>query len=323
MGAYQNDGYQQHQWAYRNDMYPMSNGLQEPPAYKNDLYGSHDGHLSSEDEIVKIARDNLKRDNELIIQTVAAVGTYIQTYYIKRPRKEVPETGIQWVQRTLADPIDCYDMFRVHRPVFNRLHNLLVSSYGLKSKAKMNSVEALGMFLWIVGAPQSVRQAKNRFTRSLESISRNFDRVLCSVLKLAKDVIKPKDPTFSPVLPVLENPDFWQHFNDCIGAIDGTHVKLVVPKSKVVPHLCRHKYTSQNVLAVCDFDMRFTFVLSGWPGSVHDMTVFKDATRRYADKFPHPPPGDILSLSFLNITQICVVFCLTIVLFICRKILLC
>ena len=98
MGAYQNDGYQQHQWAYRNDMYPMSNGLQEPPAYKNDLYGSHDGHLSSEDEIVKIARDNLKRDNELIIQTVAAVGTYIQTYYIKRPRKEVPETGIQWVQ---------------------------------------------------------------------------------------------------------------------------------------------------------------------------------------------------------------------------------
>ena len=153
MGAYQNDGYQQHQWAYRNDMYPMSNGLQEPPAYKNDLYGSHDGHLSSEDEIVKIARDNLKRDNELIIQTVVAVGTYIQTYYIKRPRKEVLETGIQWVQRTLADPIDCYDMFRVHRPVFNRLHNLLVSSYGLKSKAKMNSVEALGMFLWIVGAP--------------------------------------------------------------------------------------------------------------------------------------------------------------------------
>ena len=179
------------------------------------------------------------------------------------------------------------------------------------------------MFLWIVGAPQSVRQAKNRFTRSLESISRNFDRVLSSVLKLAKDVIKPKDPTFSTVHPVLENPDFWPHFNDCIGAIDVTHVKLVVPKSKVVPHLCRHKYTSQNVLAVCDFDMRFTFVLSGWPGSVHDMTVFKDATRRYANKFPHPPPGDILSLSFLNITQICVVFCLIIVLFICRKILLC
>ena len=112
------------------------------------------------------------------------------------------------VQRTLADPIDCYDMFRVHRPVFYRLHNLLVSSYELKSKGKMNSVEALCMFLWIVGAPQSVRQAKNRFIGSLESIGRNFDRVLSNVLKLTKDIIKPKDPTFSTVNPVLENQTF-------------------------------------------------------------------------------------------------------------------
>jgi len=79
-------------------MYPIANGFQEPPTYKNDLYGSNDGHLSSEDEIVKIARNNPKKANEFIIQTIAAVGTYIQTYYIKRPRKEVPETGIQWVQ---------------------------------------------------------------------------------------------------------------------------------------------------------------------------------------------------------------------------------
>jgi len=44
-------------------------------------------------------------------------------------------------------------------------------------------------------------------------------------------------------------------------------------------------------MAICDFDMRFTFVVAGWPGSVHDMRVFKDAIEKYGDKFPHPPQG--------------------------------
>jgi hypothetical protein len=39
----------------------------------------------------------------------------------------------------------------------------------------------------------------------------------------------------------------------------------------------------------CDFDMFFTFVLAGWPGSVHDMRVFDDAMTTYEDQFPHPP----------------------------------
>ena len=59
----------------------------------------------------------------------------------------------------------------------------------------------------------------------------------------------------------------------------------------VVQHTGRHGYTTQNVLAICDFDMRFTFVVAGWPGSVHDMRVFKDAIDKYGDKFPHPPQG--------------------------------
>jgi hypothetical protein len=43
------------------------------------------------------------------------------------------------------------------------------------------------------------------------------------------------------------------------------------------------------VLAVCDFDMRFTFVVPGWPGSVHDLRVFNEALDKYADKFPFSP----------------------------------
>lgn len=47
------------------------------------------------------------------------------------------------------------------------------------------------------------------------------------------------------------------------------------------------------VMAVCDFDMRFTFVVPGWPGSVHDTCVWSDAIVRY-EHFPQPPAGNIL-----------------------------
>ena len=59
---------------------------------------------------------------------------------------------------------------------------------------------------------------------------------------------------------------------------------------------CRKGMITQNVMAVCDFDMRFTFVLAGCPSSVHDMRVFTDAMTKYGDMFPHPPTGKQLPM---------------------------
>ncbi|WVZ66601.1 hypothetical protein U9M48_015794 [Paspalum notatum var. saurae] len=141
----------------------------------------------------------------------------------------------------------------------------------------------------MVGASQSVRQVDNRLKRSPETVHRNFGKVLKCLVKLAADIIRPVDPEFKTIHRRLQCPRFRPHFNDCIGAIDGTHVEVVVPNDKKVQYLCRKGHTTQNVFAVVDFDMRFTFVLAGWPGSVHDMRVFNDAINKYKEKFPHPP----------------------------------
>ena len=49
----------------------------------------------------------------------------------------------------------------------------------------------------------------------------------------------------------------------------------------------RHGIISQNVLAACNFDLEFMYVLSGWEGSAHDSKILNDAlSRRNGLKVP-------------------------------------
>jgi hypothetical protein len=42
----------------------------------------------------------------------------------------------------------------------------------------------------------------------------------------------------------------------------------------------RKSHTSQNVMGVIDFDLRFTYVLAGWEVTSHDVLVLRDALER-------------------------------------------
>ena len=46
---------------------------------------------------------------------------------------------------------------------------------------------------------------------------------------MSAHTIKPKDPELSTVHPRVQAPRFSPHFDKCIGALDGTHVRVVVP----------------------------------------------------------------------------------------------
>jgi len=44
--------------------------------------------------------------------------------------------------------------------------------------------------------------------------------------------------------------------------------------------LCFHKrkdWSVQNVFAACDFDLKFTYVLTEWKGTTFDLRILKDA----------------------------------------------
>ena len=79
---------------------------------------------------------------------------------------------------------------------------------------------------------------------------------------------------------ILSSNSFTPYFDGCIGALDGTHVPVHVPEARRAPFRNRKGELSQNVLAICTFDMQFLYVLAGWEGSASDSRVFEDALRK-------------------------------------------
>ncbi|KAL5567972.1 hypothetical protein UlMin_024547 [Ulmus minor] len=81
-----------------------------------------------------------------------------------------------------------------------------------------------------------------------------------------------------------------QKVKGCVGAIDGTYVPCVVPAEVAAAYRNRKGFTSQNVMAVVDFEMKFTYIVVGWEGSAHDARVLNVAKNTPAFRFPHAPP---------------------------------
>ncbi|XP_015689724.2 protein ALP1-like isoform X2 [Oryza brachyantha] len=218
------------------------------------------------------------------------LGQYFMTYYDKNKPRTSQLSGYAWVLETLRTPGESHHMFRMNSELFCRLHDLLVSTYDLKSTNHMNSIESVAIFLFILGGGESNRRVQNRFKHSGETISRKFEEVLFSVVSMCKDYICPKDPNFRRAHSRIKNDKrMWPHFKNCIGAIDGTHVAVNPPREEYVRYIGRHKSSTQNVMAAVDFDMRFTYASIGQPGSMHDTSVLYHALEVDKDIFPHPP----------------------------------
>lgn len=88
-----------------------------------------------------------------------------------------------------------------------------------------------------------------------------------------------------PASYLRKNPKFWPFFENCLGAMDGSHIACTASENDRSNARNRKGFLSQNVLAVCGFGFRFIYILSGWEGSVTDAFLYADA--RIKD-FPIP-----------------------------------
>ncbi|KAL4100811.1 hypothetical protein QTP88_020840 [Uroleucon formosanum] len=68
------------------------------------------------------------------------------------------------------------------------------------------------------------------------------------------------------------------NFPNCIGSIDGKHVRIICPEHSGSLFSNYKKYYSIVLLAMCDSDYRFTYIHVGACGTDSDSTIFKEST---------------------------------------------
>ena len=148
------------------------------------------------------------------------------------------------------------------------------------------------MFLYTVGYGLTNRVIQEQFQHSAKTISRLFHKVLQACLKLSTQYVKPLDPEFPSCHRNISNDRrYFPYFKNAIGAIDGTHISCVVSEDEHDKFVGRKGYPTQNIMAVCDWDMCFTYVLAGWEGTAHDARLFNSTLTTRRLNFPHPPQG--------------------------------
>ncbi|XP_010418979.1 PREDICTED: putative nuclease HARBI1 [Camelina sativa] len=143
----------------------------------------------------------------------------------------------------------------------------------------------------MVAQDLTVHVIAERYQHSLDTVKRKLDEVLSVLLKLAADIVKPTREDLTSVSPFLvDHSRYMPYFRYCIGALDGTHVPVRPPSGNVEPFRGRKAETTMNLLAICNFSMRFTYAYVGVPGRAHDTKVLTYCATQEA-YFPHPPRG--------------------------------
>ncbi|GFP88371.1 hypothetical protein PHJA_000980800 [Phtheirospermum japonicum] len=151
------------------------------------------------------------------------------------------------------------------RNAFGRLSALLENVGGLVSSRNVQISEMVAIFLSALAHHTKNRVLKFNLQRSGHTISINFNRVLHAVLRL--------HTVFAPELRPVDDlctDETWRWFKGCLGALDGTYIPVRIPLTMQACYRTRKGGLAVNVLGVCDRDMWFTYVLSGWEGSAAD-----------------------------------------------------
>ncbi|XP_060961641.1 protein ALP1-like [Cannabis sativa] len=220
-----------------------------------------------------------------------ACAEYNRLYLTKEPCRNSALSGHEYVMEVLhGHESRCYDLFRMDKDVFILFCGVLKEKNLLRNSRYLSVEEQVSMFLFVVGHNERHRVVAERFQHSTSTISEYFRKVLRAVCRLSKELITP--PSFDVVPPEIRfNPKYYPFLKNCVGAIDGTHISAHVPIDEQIPYRGRKVDTTQNVMCICSFDMKFTYVVAGWEGSANDARILSECATNPDYEFPAPPNG--------------------------------
>ncbi|XP_071685445.1 uncharacterized protein [Lolium perenne] len=156
--------------------------------------------------------------------------------------------------------VETIQMLQMRRAPFYALVKTFRTRGPLTDSIHTSVEKQFAMFFHVVVHNQRFRVIHSTFRRSTGTISRYFQQVLYAIGELRGEMIMSASMNTPPK---IKNSYRWFPY-------------FRVPRSMYATFRGRKHYTSQNVLAVVDFDLRFTYVLARWEGSAHDVIILVD-----------------------------------------------
>ncbi|XP_077249414.1 protein ANTAGONIST OF LIKE HETEROCHROMATIN PROTEIN 1-like [Tasmannia lanceolata] len=243
-------------------------------------------------------RDELNRRNNKLVERAVALlmagaaamlvlcKEYCKKYLVSAPYESNYFTRCTFITHVIDSDEHCHNLLWMNVSCFRQFVEIFKRAGTLEDTIYCKVEEQVAIFLHIVAYNQRVRTSRACARYSGATISTYFNKVLKAILSMQDFFIKP--PTGETPSQIEENLRWMPYFKDCIGAIDGTYIRIKVPIEEKPSYFCRNHFIAQNILAVGDFDLKFKYVLAGWEGSASDSRVLVDELTR-ANKIPLIP----------------------------------
>lgn len=187
------------------------------------------------------------------------------------------------VFRDRLNPLDCLDdhsfrqRFRLSRRGFSHVLHLIADDLSPETarSAPLTAAQKLAIFLETIGSSSNQRITALTFGCSQATVSRVISEVSDMFYSRRSDFIK---------WPTEEerNDIALRFYSLCgipnvVGALDGTHIKIMAPTESKDSYVNRKSYHSINMGAIADIDLKFIWVSANFPGRADDSKVFRSS----------------------------------------------
>lgn len=162
-----------------------------------------------------------------------------------------------------VNPRKFSDLFRMNPTTFQELVEALRPwmAQNARDERYTSFEERIASTLFCFAHPNSQSGLEEVFHRSGSTISTTIHEVVGAIVN-SLQLAPPSPPN------LVEGHYAFHHMQGVIGALDGTHIPIILP-SGCEPGAFRNRkgFLSQNVLVAVNFDLMATFVLTGSEGN--------------------------------------------------------
>jgi hypothetical protein len=174
------------------------------------------------------------------------------------------------------DETEFFSHIRMTKTAFNSLLDILKNSplntfdcYD-SGKTEIPMEQALPMTLWYLASKTTFREIGNLFGYNKGRVHSSFYKVL-SIINGTEELQIQWNFNYEELEKKFRSQ---AGFPGVVGALDGTHIRIRAPQVQR-DYNSRKMVHTMVLMAVCDNNLNFTMISTGFPGSMHDNRAFE------------------------------------------------